>query len=90
MTITNNRAANQFETNVEGGTAFLRYGIEGDTILLLYVEVPSEARGGGIAGEITRTALEFARQEGLKVIPVCGYVVAYLRRHAEYSDLTDS
>jgi predicted GNAT family acetyltransferase len=32
-------------------------------------------------------ALETARANGWKVVPMCSYAVAYLRRHPEYNDL---
>jgi uncharacterized protein len=36
---------------------------------------------------MTRTALEYARAERLKIEPRCPYTAAFLRRHREYSDL---
>ena len=86
-TATKNEKILRFEAAVDGGVAFLRYRIEGDTMHLLYVEVPPESRGRSIAGELTRHVLRFAEQSGLKVIPVCSYVSSYLARHPEYSGL---
>ena len=85
MDITNNEASGRFEVAVDGGIGFLRYRIETDTILLLHVEVPPQARGYGVAAELSRAALEFAKERGLKAIPICSYVAAYVRRHPEYS-----
>ncbi len=85
MGITHNESSRRFEVAVDGGIGFLRYRIETDTILLLHVEVPPEARGHGVAAELSRAALEFAKDRGLKAIPVCSYVAAYIRRHPEYS-----
>lgn len=85
MDITNNEASGRFEVAVDGGIGFLRYKIEADTIRLLHVEVPPEARGHGVAAELSRAALEFAKKRGLKAIPVCSYVAAYVRRHPGYS-----
>jgi hypothetical protein len=81
MGITNSEPSSRFEVAVDGGVGFLRYKIEADTILLLHVEVPPEARGHGVAAELSRAALEFAKERGLKAIPVCSYVAAYMRRH---------
>jgi hypothetical protein len=81
MGITNNESSSRFEVAVEGGIGFLRYRIETDTILLLHVEVPPEARGQGVAAGLSRAGLEFAKTRGLKAIPVCSYVAAYMRRH---------
>jgi predicted GNAT family acetyltransferase len=87
MGITNNQNLNRFEVSLDEGTGFLCYRIESDTMHLLYVEVPPEARGHGVAAELSRAALELAKERGLKVVPVCSYVVAYLRRHPEYSEM---
>ena len=84
MEITNNEERQQFEVSVDGGTGFLRYRVDNGSILLLYVEVPHQSQGRGVAAELSRTALEFAKQRGLKVVPVCSYVAAYVRRHPEY------
>lgn len=53
-----------------------------------HVFVPDELRGGGIAGKLTRFALEYAREKGLQVRPVCPFVVKYLERHPEYREIT--
>ncbi len=45
------------------------------------------AEGQGIAGAITRHALDYSREQGWKVIPRCPYVVAWIKRHPEYQDL---
>lgn len=49
--------------------------------------VPPQYRGQGIAEELVRKAIEDARQEGIKIIPHCSYVVAQFRRHPEWADL---
>jgi predicted GNAT family acetyltransferase len=88
MEITNNHASNRFEVSLREGIGFLRYRIDAGTMHLLYVEVPPEARGHGVAAELSHAALEFAKERGFKVIPICSYVAAYLRRHPEYAEMT--
>ena len=84
MKITNNEDVNRLEVSVEGGIGFLRYQIARDTMWLLHVRVPQEAQGHGVASELTRTALELAKERSLKVVPVCSFVATYIRRHPEY------
>ena len=50
-------------------------------------EVPEPIAGRGIAGELTRVALRFAREQKYKVVPACSYAEAFLQRHEEYHDL---
>jgi uncharacterized protein len=33
--------------------------------------------------------METARAEGLKVVPICSYASAWIRRHREYHDLLE-
>jgi predicted GNAT family acetyltransferase len=49
--------------------------------------VPYELEGRGLAGQVVQAALDYARANGLKVAPVCGYVRAYMRRHKATQDL---
>ena len=41
----------------------------------------------GIAAALVRAALAHAREQGLKVRPLCSYVQAYVRRHPEVQSL---
>ncbi|MNT43521.1 hypothetical protein D3C72_1799980 [compost metagenome] len=49
--------------------------------------MPEPIAGRGIAGELTRVALRFAREQKYKVVPACAYAEAFLQRHEEYHDL---
>ena len=83
LKINNNSVSSRFEVLVNGKLAFLDYRIEGDTIFLLYVEVPPAEQGRGIAGMLSRAALEFSRNSGFKVVPRCRFIATYMRRHPE-------
>jgi len=87
IAVTNNELASQFEAQVDGNTAFLTYKRMGNSLILNHVEVPAALEGRGIASKLALTALELARMEHLEVVPVCPYVVGYLKKHAEYQDL---
>lgn len=83
--VENNEAESRFE--VGGGDAVLEYELSDGEIALTHTEVAPELEGRGIAGKLARAALEYARERGLKVVPLCGYVEAYIRRHPEYEPL---
>ena len=87
IAVTNNEEAGQFEAKIEANTALLTYKRMAKSLILNHVEVPAALEGRGIASKLARTALEFARMEHLEVVPVCPYVVGYLKKHAEYQDL---
>lgn len=82
-----NTARNRFEMTLEGHLAHLDYARVAGRLELLYIEVPPAAQGRGFAAVLLRAVLEQARQQGLKVKPVCSYVHIFLRRHPEYADL---
>ena len=88
--VTHNPAENRFEAWVEGKLSKLDYSKNGDTIMMTHVGVPVEFRGQGLAAAITKTALEYAKSNSLRVIPICPYVMSYIRRNPQYMELTKS
>lgn len=86
--VTRNSAESRFEAWIDGKLSKLDYTENGDTIAITHVGVPVELRGMGIAAVITRSALEYAKANSLRVIPICPYVVSYLRRNPQYMELT--
>ncbi len=82
--VIDNEAENQYEVHTEGEVAVLTYQRQGRRITFYHTEVPPRLEGRGIAGMLTRTALDAARADGLEVVPLCPYVAAYIRRHQEY------
>ena len=71
----------RFEAQVEGSTAYLTYEREGRAVAMTHTIVPPPVGGRGIAGELTRTAVDWARSEGLQIDPQCSYVRSWLHKH---------
>ncbi len=86
--VTNNQAAHRFEIEADGALATLTYREGKRRLTLIHTEVPEALGGKGYGGALARTALEYARAAGLRVIPYCPFVRAYLERHPEYAELT--
>ncbi|MBI0475897.1 N-acetyltransferase [Sphingomonas sp. MA1305] len=85
--VIDNTAAGRFELTVDGGTAIAAYQREGDRIVFTHTEVPPELEGQGIGSRLVAGALARVRRQGLKVVPACAFVAAYLRRHPDAADL---
>ncbi len=85
--VIDNPALNRFELEEQGQTAFADYRRQGDVLVIPHVEAPPALRGAGTAGRLMEGLLTLARQRGDKIRPVCGYAVAYLRRHKQWQDL---
>ena len=88
LEIVHNPAENRFETWLEGRLSKLDYIEDGDTIVMTHVGVHPDDRGHGVAGKLTEVALAYARAKSLRVIPMCSYVAAYIRRNSQHADLT--
>jgi predicted GNAT family acetyltransferase len=85
--VTHNEPAHRFEVHVDGNTAALLYRREGGTITFVHTRVPEGIARHGVGSELVRTGLEFAKSQGLTVVPLCPFAAAYIRSHLEYADL---
>jgi predicted GNAT family acetyltransferase len=85
--VRDNQALSRFELDANGVTAFANYKLGDGVVSILHTETPEEARGQGIASRLVAGALDIIRARGLKVIPRCAFVRAYVAKHPEVSDL---
>lgn len=83
----NNQELSRFELAVGEHIAYANYRLCDKNLFIDYVFAPEALRGGGAAGNLMKEISEFARQENLKITPICGYAVAWLKKHKEYHDL---
>ena len=88
LEITHNEADHTFEVWIDGYRSKLDYIQDGKNFVITHVGVYPELRGQGIAGKIVEAGLQYARQNSLRVIPMCSYAAAYIRRNPQYSELT--
>ena len=82
-----NRSEQEFEITVDGHRAVAAYQLEGDTIVFTHTLVPAAIEGRGVASKLIRSALDSARDRGLKVVPQCRFVRVYIDKHPEVQDL---
>ncbi|HZR23957.1 MAG TPA: GNAT family N-acetyltransferase [Vicinamibacterales bacterium] len=79
--VIDNQAANQFELVVDGQTAFLAYERSAKSLVLIHTEVPVVLRGRHLGDALAKAAIDSATKNGLRVVAVCPFVKAYLRKH---------
>ena len=77
----------RFEILIGEYVAELDYRLKDNVITFTHTGVPSELEGNGIGSIIVRAGLDYAREQGYKVVPLCSFVDAYMRRKPEYADL---
>jgi len=82
-----NEVANQFEQDTPEGLALIAYEMDGNTMSILHTEVPEALEGQGIASDLAKFALDYAREKQLKVKVYCQFVQVYLKRHPQNQDL---
>jgi len=90
ITVTNNEKAQRFEAQVDGLHALLTYRRFPDRIVFDHIEVPQPLESKGLATKLARTGLDFARANHFRVVPLCPYVAAFIRKHSEYHDLVSA
>ncbi|MCR6628922.1 MAG: N-acetyltransferase [Magnetospirillum sp.] len=85
--VRDNPSRQRYELEVDGQIVFLTYRRDGNTLYIPHVEAPPALRGTGAAGRLMEGVMQVARSRNLRVVPICGYAAAWLRRHGEWRDL---
>lgn len=88
--IRDNVELHRFESDLGDGTfAIAEYTLPEGKIVFTHTEVPPAHEGQGIGTALVRFALASARERGLRVIPICPFFAAYIKKHAEEQDLLE-
>ena len=87
--VTDNAEQHRYEITVDGNVAgFIDYHDRGERRALNHTEIDPAYEGQGLAGAITRAALDDIRARGKVVLPYCPYVRSFIDKHRdEYVDL---
>ena len=82
-----NPEARRYEADLDdGGLAIKDYRLGHDRIAFTHTEVPDKHRKRGIAGRLTKFALDDAVSRGLKLMPYCPYTAWFIEQNPEYKD----
>jgi len=60
---------------------------EAGVLRIDYVEVAPELRGTGLGRRLVEAAADWAREENMKIVPICGYARAVIARDPAMSKL---
>ena len=89
-TVRDNEAAHRYELLVgEARVGELIYRARDGVVTLIHTEISPKFEGHGLGEQLVAYALDDVRTRGLRIVPVCPFVAAYLRRHTEYEDLVE-
>ncbi|WP_256837716.1 GNAT family N-acetyltransferase [Ornithinimicrobium faecis] len=80
--------SNRYEA-VRDGTVlgFAEYQRTADLVVFTHTEIDPQFEGQGVGSTLVREALDHVRSLGLKALPVCPFVQAWMQRHPEYASL---
>ncbi len=87
MSFCDNVAQQRLEWHENGHTAFATYRLADSRLTIPHVEAPMPLRGTGAAGRLMEGVVTHAREQNLKIVPLCGYAVAWFKRHPEAGDV---
>jgi predicted GNAT family acetyltransferase len=86
--VTDNPRASRYELWLGTTRAgLIAYRSEPGVVVLIHTEVDPTFAGQGLGGRLVAGTLADLRARGLKLVPLCPFVRAYLRRHPDQGDL---
>ncbi|UCD60533.1 MAG: N-acetyltransferase [Flavobacteriaceae bacterium] len=77
----------KFELHIEDEIAFIEYIQNRNNIIYLtHTEVPRSLKGNGLGAIIVSKTLEYIKENGYKIAPLCPFIAAYLKRNPGKAD----
>jgi predicted GNAT family acetyltransferase len=84
------KEADKFVVAVEGQDVGLTmFEDQGEQRVFFHTEVDEAFGGRGLATIVISEALAQTKAEGLRIVPVCPTVAAFVEKHPEYADVVD-
>lgn len=88
ITLEDDGSGGRYVYRIDGEEAEMTFRRAGDNLVVVdHTGVPHRFRGQGVAAALVAKSVEDFRAAGLKVLPLCPFVVAQFRRHPEWADL---
>jgi len=58
-----------------------------DNIIIEHTEVSDELRGKNVGYQLVRTAVEYAREHNIKILPLCPFAKSVFDKKPEFDDV---
>jgi predicted GNAT family acetyltransferase len=88
--IINNAAENKWEALVDGQVAgYSEYRLRPGRIVFTHTVVDPRFEGQGIGTALAKAAVEDAVANELRILPICPFIRAWLKRHPDYNAWVD-
>jgi uncharacterized protein len=80
----------EYTIAVEGKTVgFAAFADRGNARVFYHTVIDPEFGGRGLATILVEEALDAARADGKRIVPVCSMVASVIEKHPEFADITD-
>ena len=73
----------------DGQIAYAKYNLLPGAIRFYHTVVPESHGGQGLGTALIHAGLAAARERNLRVIPICPFFAAYLKKHPEEQAIVD-
>jgi predicted GNAT family acetyltransferase len=88
LRVVDNRRASRYELWLGATRAgLIEYRSQPGVVVLIHTEIDPALAGQGLGERLVAGALADLRARGRKLVPLCPFVRAYLRRHPVQADL---
>ena len=88
VVVRDNPEQRRYEASIGSTVAgFTDYHVQPGLVTVLHTEIDPAFEGRGLGSELVRRMLDDIRRRDARVLAVCPFVQAFLRRHPEYADL---
>ncbi len=85
-----NASKGRYGARLDGVEAEMTYSLAGGhTMIIDHTGVPDALRGRGVGQALVRRAVEDARREKRRIVPLCPFAKAQIARHAEWQDVLE-
>jgi predicted GNAT family acetyltransferase len=91
MNLINNREQERYELYDGAHFAILEYIQNSAKIIsLTHAEVPYQLRRKGMGGKLAEAVFQDVEKKGIKIIPICPFIVRYIDEHKEWQRIVAS
>jgi len=67
-----------------------RYQDDGERRVFTHTEVDPSLEGQGLGSKLVRESLDDAREHGKRIVPVCEFIAAYVKKHHDWDDIIEA
>lgn len=67
--------------------AEMTYSIAGSRVIIDHTQVDDSLRGKGVGAKLVKAAVDWARKENVKLLPLCPYARSVFEKTPDYADV---